>query len=619
MIQSFYTGNAGLNANKEWLSVISDNIANVNTVGFKAEVVNFNDLISRSFTAFSNNAPKNIEIGGGAFIASTVKDFSQGSLMNTNSPTDLALDGEGFFMVKDQLGTTYYTRAGQFRTDAEGNLININGMHLLGWMLDEAGNIAGAVGKIQISNDISPRVTTNLAIKAPTNLDAGSPLLRSIFNTNDATTYSYVNAVKVYDSIGVSHEVKYYFVHEAPNVWKVFGVLDDEPIIFQNANGDSYAFLRIEFNGIGQLTKVSVQGDVASITGEAPQESATDNGEFYLINSASLPGSIVIKSYNDGANTFNVRWVDDGNGNIIDLDDNNRIIGSIDYDTGKIVINSFVGNGAQETLTVDYKYYSETITNGNSVLSNATAQDVIENSVYIRKYSDGTNWIVVNWADDGNGNIINLDTNAVVGTINYTNGTINITDPNIQQIQVVYEYTDNTGALNSQANLIRMEAISTNNNYSATLNTGGNPIQYNLDLRELKQLESEFIFYAEQDGYGKGDLLSVSVSEDGLIRGIYSNGQVRDWARIAVATFKDKEVLVRKGNNLYLPNSQTFTPIIVPGGVISKVRGGFLELSNVDISREFINLITAQRAYQANARTITTSDQVLQETMNLKR
>lgn len=627
MIQSFYTGNAGLNANKEWLSVISDNIANVNTVGYKAEVVNFNDLISRSFTAFSNNAPKNIEIGGGAFVASTVKDFSQGSLMDTNSPTDLALDGEGFFMVKDKLGTTYYTRAGQFRTDADGDLININGMYLLGWALDEAGDIAGAVDKIQIPNDVSPKVTTNLAIKAPTNLDAGSPLVRSIFNTNDATTYSYVNAVRIYDSIGVSHEAKYYFIHESPNVWKVFGVLDDEPVLFQNKNGDGYAFLRLEFDGIGQFNKVSVQGLVVKndsittndkvINGENQSE-GTDDGIFYTDKTALLPGSVIIESYSNGTNSFDVRWIDDGNGNIIDLDDNNRIIGRIDYDTGKIVIDAFVRDGNTESISIDYKFYSESVADGGNVQSTP----VLKNSVYIRKFLDSANTNrIVNWADNGEGKIVDLDTNQVVGVITYSTGNIDIYDSilgyTITRIDVVYEADIATNDL--QTDTIPMLPIETTNNYSATLNIGGNPIEYNLDLREIKQLESEFIFYAEQDGYGKGDLLSVSVSEDGLVRGIYSNGQVRDWARIAVATFRDQEVLVRKGNNLYLPNSQTFTPIIVPGGVISKVRGGFLELSNVDISREFINLITAQRAYQANARTITTSDQVLQETMNLKR
>ena len=101
MLQAFYTGNSGLNANKDWLSVISDNISNVNTTGFKQEKTNFEDLISSSLTTYSSSgAPKNTEIGGGSFVSSTVKDFSQGSFKNSNSPLSLALDGEGFLWLK---------------------------------------------------------------------------------------------------------------------------------------------------------------------------------------------------------------------------------------------------------------------------------------------------------------------------------------------------------------------------------------------------------------------------------------------------------------------------------------------------------------------------------------
>ncbi|ACO03105.1 MAG TPA: flagellar hook protein FlgE [Persephonella sp.] len=540
MIQSFYTGNAGLNANKNWLSVISDNIANVNTIGFKAERVNFEDLISSSLTTFANNSPKNMEIGGGSFVGSTTKDFSQGALMNTNTPTDLALDGEGFFMVRDAQDVTYYTRAGQFRTDANGDLINLNGMKLLGWQLDDAGNIAGAIGAINIPNDMPPHVTTKLALKEPTNLDAGSELVTGVFDTSDARTYSYVNAITVYDSLGVPHEAQLYFVHTGPNQWRVFGLMDDEPIQF-NVPGDAntYDALVVEFNGVGQINRVFGYGinTDQTITGAGTETESGDLGQFTLNNTPVLPGSVVITQYTDGATTYNVNWIDDGHGNIIDLNNDNRVVGSISYDDGTVFINQFAGNGATETLTAgSYKTYDTTVST----------------------------------------NTIPPDSISIV-------------------------------------------PIPVNNPNSATLNTGGNPIQFTLDIQNMKQVESEFIFYAEQDGYAKGDLLSVSVSEDGLVRGVYSNGQVKDWARIAIATFNDKEILIRKGNNLFLPNSQTYTPIIVPGGVISKIRGGFLELSNVDISREFINLITAQRAYQANARTITTSDQVLQETMNIKR
>jgi len=154
---------------------------------------------------------------------------------------------------------------------------------------------------------------------------------------------------------------------------------------------------------------------------------------------------------------------------------------------------------------------------------------------------------------------------------------------------------------------------------SYTLNNGASNLAITIDFQKIRQVASDFIFYSQQDGYGKGDLMNISVSEDGIVKGSYTNGQVRDIARLGVATFKDKEILVRKGDNLYLPNQKTFTPIIVPGGVISKIRSGMLEMSNVDISKEFINLITAQRAYQASAKTITTSDQILQTTMDIKR
>ncbi|MBK3332466.1 flagellar hook protein FlgE [Persephonella atlantica] len=525
MIQSFYTGNAGLSANREWLSVISDNIANVNTIGFKAERANFEDLISKSLTTFANGSPKNFEIGGGSFVGSTTKDFSQGSLMNTNTPTDLALDGEGFFMVQDNQGLTYYTRAGQFRTNANGDLVNLNGQKLLGWALDRNGNISGSIKEINIPNSMAPSQTTQITFKEPTNLDSRVNVISAPFNPGDSTTFNYVNSFTTYDSLGNPHTTSYYFQRVGTNTWAVYKLIDGtiSPV---DVGGTLYKSVKLTFNPDGTLNVNNVYVDTQVTLASNETQTDTTDGYFTLAN-LPVRGSVHIKSYTTGGTPYVVNWHDDGAGNIVD--ENGNSIGTIDYGTGTIRIYLLENGLTTDQITVDY-LHSETA----------------------------------------------------------------VAPVNVDPTQVTFSgYDPNNGALI--------------------------PLTTTENFKEIRQVASDFIFYAQQDGYAKGDLLSVAVSEDGVVKGVYSNGQVRDLARIAIATFKDKEILVRKGNNLYLPNSQTYTPIIVPGGVISKIRSGFLELSNVDISREFINLITAQRAYQANARTITTSDQVLQETMNIKR
>ncbi len=531
MIQSFYTGKSGLNANKFWLSVISDNIANVNTVGFKAERANFEDLIAQSSTTFANGSPKNLEIGGGAFVGSTVKDFSQGTFMSTNNSTDVALDGEGFFMLKGP-DALYYTRNGQFRVDSNGDLININGMKVQGWMLDENGNISGALGSLRIPDSIVPKPTSKVSFEEPTNLNVESATISESLDTGDSKTFNYVNSIEIFDSLGTSHKIEYYFTHREANKWDVFTLIDDRAIKFDDGHGNKYGFLEIEFNSNGVLNSANFKGQTTTTTGGTATEDL-DTGSFNVGATNLLPGTIKISNFKGNA----VHWIDDGHGRIIDLNDNNKEVGKISYDDGKINIYSAAGDTSSgSTLTMDYETYTSST------------------------------------------------------------------------VSPIVDFT-----------AIKSDTIPLNNPDSTNLNTGANPLSLEFDLEKIKQLSSDFIFFAQQDGNSKGELLSITVSEDGIIKGNYSNSTIKDIARLAVATFKDKEMLVNKGGFLYAPNSQTFTPVIVPGGAISKIRSGMLEMSNVDISQEFINLITAQRAYQANARTITTSDQVLQETMNIKR
>jgi len=540
MLQSFYTAFTGLSADKKWLSVISDNIANVNTVGYKAENAVFEDLLARSLTTFKNGAPVNQEIGGGTFISATVKDFSQGTFKNTNNPLDLALDGEGFFMVKDQAGATYYTRNGQFRLDANGDIINMLGMKVQGWMLDENGNVAGAVGNINVPMSMDPKATTYVAFKDPSNLDSRAQFIvdnpntadvdESIFNPANSDTYNYVNAVTIYDSLGNPHELDYYFIHKNDNgeaYWLIFAMVDGKPVEIPKDN-QNYAFLKVKFKTDGTIDDTAIKGygAVTNQGTETDTEDANDNGTFTLSNTPVVPGSIGEITYTVGNITRTL--IDNGKGKLIDKETGD-IRGTVDYSNGKIYISELAHNGSSDSITVSgYQ---------------------------------------------------------------------------------TYDTSESTNALDPKR-------IATT---PVDLKNGAAPISLSFNILNLKQLASDFMFYAEQDGNSKGDLMSVSVSEDGIIKASYTNGRVRNIARLAVANFKDKEMLVRKGSWLYVPNVQTYTPVIMPGGVVSKIRSGMLEMSNVDIANEFIKLITAQRSYQANARVITTDDQILQETMNIKR
>jgi len=571
MLQSFYTAFTGLSADKEWLSVISDNIANVNTVGYKAERAVFEDLLARSLTTFKSGAPVNREIGGGVFVSATVKDFSQGTFMNTNNPLDLALDGEGFFMVKGGDGLTYYTRNGQFRLDANGDLINMLGMKVQGWMLDESGNLAGAVGSINIPMDMPPKETTEIIFNSPSNLDSrvadaqvmendsadiGSSFSHVGFDPSETNSYSYVNTVTIYDSLGNPHSLSYYFQKVDVNTWRIYTTVDGAltPIklkFFDNTIDDNlYSYLEVQFDDNGQLIRSSIKaGYLLNYVYDTTVTKDANEGSFDVSTISAAIGSLHIKKVGRGGDEFLVNYHD---------------------------------SGVVRTLTV----------NNNGVTETHYIGDIL----------------------DENGN--------KVGEIDYTAGRITLDDASIDTIIFDYEEpVDSTAVAGAPTpdNPVRCPLVTAYDTMTSPDPAQKNTVDVCAFIDGIKQLASDFIFYAQQDGNSKGDLMSIAVSEDGTIRATYSNGKVRDIARLAIANFKDKEMLVRKGSWLYVPNVQTFTPVIMPGGVISKVRSGMLEMSNVDIANEFINLITAQRAYQANARVITTDDQILQETMNIKR
>ncbi len=213
---SLYSGVSGLATHGDAMSVIGDNIANVNTIGFKASRTTFQDVLSQSVATASGTA----QIGRGAALSEIDTLFQQGSFESTSNATDLAIGGNGFFIVSPQGSETeYYTRAGQFRFDADGFFVNPAGYVARGWALDDNGNDEGTLQDIQLSTFTSPPEATQ-EIAAITNLDTtDNSNSDSLFGAWDATaaetigdaSYGYQTAIRVYDSLGNSHDITLFY------------------------------------------------------------------------------------------------------------------------------------------------------------------------------------------------------------------------------------------------------------------------------------------------------------------------------------------------------------------------------------------------------------------------
>ncbi|MDX9710800.1 MAG: flagellar hook-basal body complex protein, partial [Trichloromonas sp.] len=147
ILTSLYSGVSGLNTNGNALSVIGNNIANSNTIGFKSGRSVFSDLLSSSISASGGSS----QIGRGSGMSTVDNIFTQGTFENTTKNTDLAIEGEGFFIVREPGTTTdSYTRAGAFRWDAEGYLVSPEGNRVMGYALNEAGNLSGDLTEIKV-------------------------------------------------------------------------------------------------------------------------------------------------------------------------------------------------------------------------------------------------------------------------------------------------------------------------------------------------------------------------------------------------------------------------------------------------------------------------------------
>ena len=251
VISSMFTGASGITAHGDALQVVGDNIANSNTVGYKGSRANFEDVLARSMGG--------AELGLGTRLAGVQKILSQGALLGTGVSTDLAIKGDGFFQVKgkaDGLDGAFYTRAGQFKVDKDGNLVNQSGLKLQGYNSDENGNLIQQVADLQVpSYELPPVATTASTIVANLNSDEVAPA-NPWDPTNPSATSNFSTSMTVYDSLGKAHNVDVYFRREAAaGAWSWHGLVDGGEVTGGTAGVPTQAATgTLTFDTQGRLT-----------------------------------------------------------------------------------------------------------------------------------------------------------------------------------------------------------------------------------------------------------------------------------------------------------------------------------------------------------------------------
>ncbi len=215
ILNAMYSGASGLDAESDALAVIGNNVSNSNTVGFKESRAVFENVMGAAVGSPTAT-------GSGVKMTSAQQDFTQGTLTTTGQPTDLALSGDGFFVVNGSVGGVtgnFYTRDGQTHLDNTGALVNTDGLPLQGYQVLPNGQMSSQVGPIVLSTSaLSPKPTASMSVTA--NLSANdTPPAAPWDPQNPSTTSNFSTTLTTYDSLGNSHAVDVYFTNTGPNAW----------------------------------------------------------------------------------------------------------------------------------------------------------------------------------------------------------------------------------------------------------------------------------------------------------------------------------------------------------------------------------------------------------------
>ncbi len=362
LFSALFAGVNGINSNGNVISVIGDNIANVNTIGYKGSRASFEDILAG---AESN-------VGLGSRISSITPQFSQGGFESSSNVTDMAIDGAGFFVLRNASdGSISYSRAGQFNINKDGFLVNADGLRVRGFQTDANNVVTSSVDDILISQTpVSPNATTAITIKM--NLDSNEVAPAAFSTSNPTGTSNFSAGVTVFDSLGNSHLATIYFRKDSANSWQWFTLVDGGDITggtagvnFQTANGT------LTFGTDGSLTTpVTTVSDFDFVGATQNQSITFDFGSDTSSGGTGLDGvtqfgsaSAISNITQDGFSSGTLKSITVGSDGVISGNYTNGTTQTI----AQMVLAGF--NNVNALSRSGSNNYIETLDSGSPVLS----------------------------------------------------------------------------------------------------------------------------------------------------------------------------------------------------------------------------------------------------------
>ena len=613
---SLFIGVTGLESYQNQIDVISNNIANVGTTGFKGQDVNFQDLIYQASSFASaptqqSGGVNGTDFGLGVKIGSVNSDFSQGGFKNTGVNTNLALNGDGFFILRQPNGSSgpVYTRDGNFSLNSNGLLYDgTSGMAVQGYTADKSGNInqTGTPGDITVPLGLqSQAVGTGLNptmkfgatgdqvfdVSLGGNLDQ-SQWIKEAAGVQAGTPGAgqpYTISTTIYDSLGGGHLASITYTPDASGAQPGVPTIATNPALAGGGNlitsatgASATAAISVTVNGAGTLATVT--DGTNTVTGAAGATVTIDGTTVVLGNFAAA----------DAAKA----------GTITDVGGSSGLPASVAD-----------GAGAAHTAASRWKV-SVSFADGTSFDTISNPGAIAGGTVAAPTFATASSGVVGYAYFDQNGQYIN--TSSLIGAqgaapggaltgaaaVHVNNGTSTIADGN-------------------QLNIVSWGLGSTNNAVSPTApgvapETGPIGLDFHNSTSLVASATANVI---AQNGFGAGILQNLTVAQDGTINGAFSNGQNTVLGRVAVATFQNEQGLQRIGNSDFAQTANSGLALVGTAGVgrFGSIQGGSLEQSNVSIADEFTKMIAAQNAYQANSKSITTASEDMQTVIGLIR